>query len=247
MSGVSFDGNDLRIASSGQGTDDEEGSIVRFDDEVLSFSHFFHVNQMTTDDGLPGKHRGFSRSIPLTSEDYNGLNSSFTGIEILFHSVHSSFQNTSPAAPFHSIKTLKKMSRFTSVAVIFAIMVMLVAVGLTHAQSATQKVLNKAIYDMLSDKDTSYGFTKIHQVYFGDSTLHAPVAQCQTFVAWPNTTEIAREVNGTIGDIINRGFIIFGANSVSNIPKRYNYTAVGSNYGTVIGFEAGRCYLYCVL
>ena len=126
----------------------------------------------------------------------------------------------------------------TLVTTFFAVLVFAVVID---AQSATQKVLNKAIYDMLSDKTTSYGFASIHKTYFGDSTLHAPVAQCQTFVSWPNTTEIAREVNGTIGDIIKKGFIVFGTNSVTNIPKRYNYTAVGSNYGMVIGFEAGKC------
>ncbi|KAG2389125.1 hypothetical protein C9374_014525 [Naegleria lovaniensis] len=107
---------------------------------------------------------------------------------------------------------------------------------LLQAQSVSVRVLNKAIYDMLNDKTTSRGFTSIHQSYFGDSVMHAPVDKCTTFTTWPAASEAGSDP--TFANILSRKYIVFGTNSVNNNPKRYNYVGVGSNYGSCTGFEA---------
>lgn len=108
---------------------------------------------------------------------------------------------------------------------------------LVQAQSVSVRVLNKAIYDMLNDKTTSRGFTSIHQAYFGDSVMHAPVDKCTTFTSWPSASEVGSDP--TFAQILTRKYIVFGTNSVNNSPKRYNYVGVGPNYGSCTGFEAG--------
>ncbi|KAF0972412.1 hypothetical protein FDP41_009315 [Naegleria fowleri] len=107
---------------------------------------------------------------------------------------------------------------------------------LVQAQSVSVRVLNKAIYDMLNDKTTSRGFTSIHQAYFGDSVMHAPVDKCTTFTSWPSASEVGSDP--TFAQILTRKYIVFGTNSVNNSPKRYNYVGVGPNYGSCTGFEA---------
>ena len=112
------------------------------------------------------------------------------------------------------------------------------AVSFVSAQTVSLKILNKAIYDFLADNTTSNGFTSIHQSYFGDNILHAPTSQCTSFTSWPTLSEANSD--STFASIIKRKYIVFGANSVSNIPKRFNYVGVGSNYGKCTGFEAGK-------
>ncbi|KAL9646035.1 hypothetical protein ABK040_015801 [Willaertia magna] len=128
----------------------------------------------------------------------------------------------------------------TTTTILFMVTVIAcLAIHIVHGQqNPTVQTFNKAIYDLLQDLDSEYGFRNIHWKYFGDHTLHAPRSTCSQ-ATWPNTLG----TNTTISGIVNRKYIVFGANSVTNIPKRFNCTGTfKSIYGTVnsgcTGFEA---------
>jgi len=111
----------------------------------------------------------------------------------------------------------------------------------TSKYSLTQRVMGKAIRDMILDTTTSKGFKKIYESWFGNGQdLPTPDPICP-FIDWPAKQELMRD--DTWANILSKKFLLFAANNVKdNYPKRYGYVSVQNttlpNYGTCEGFEA---------
>lgn len=121
---------------------------------------------------------------------------------------------------------------------VFIVIIVVAHLATTHCQtSATVRLMNRAITLMLSDKTSSIGFDKIEEHWFGATSDLFPDVVCNE-LEWPDVRELRQYE--TWNRIVERNAILYGTNSVTNIPKRFNYTSVSSSpeYGKVVGFEA---------
>lgn|ERR1719487_129639 len=105
------------------------------------------------------------------------------------------------------------------------------------AQSSTLAVFDAAISDFITNEAASDSLKSVCNKWFGSTFYPKPSGTCGT-TQYPATNKLSPLMQ----QIINEKKIIFGANSVSNTPKRYQYQQVGTrngfSYGTVIGYEA---------
>jgi ABC-type amino acid transport substrate-binding protein len=117
------------------------------------------------------------------------------------------------------------------------LIVSIISVTCCATKSVTLRVINKAISDMLQDETTQYGWTPMFIKTFGDVPSMFPDVIC-TELDWPAKQELTQDALWK--KVFDTNIMMYGANSVSNIPKRFNYTSISHNpeYGTVIGWEA---------
>ena len=120
---------------------------------------------------------------------------------------------------------------------VLAVFIVLALAASVLAQSATILVMNNAIIEFLSDSTSPDGFTKIAEKYFGTTFSPKPSKICSA-AGWPTRDNLSPLMK----QIINDKMIIYGANSVTNVPKRFNYTEAGQRngvaYGKLTGYEA---------
>ncbi len=119
--------------------------------------------------------------------------------------------------------------RLAVLSVLFAVVV---------SQSVTSQVFDAAISYMLNNENDANSLKTIAARYFEPNFYPKP-----TFPCGSPTFPAANKLSPLVQQIISQKMIIFGANSITNIPKRYNASAIvgsrgGLNYYKVIGYEA---------
>lgn len=105
------------------------------------------------------------------------------------------------------------------------------------AQSTTVQVFDAAISDMITNEDAPDSLKNICAKWFGTTFYPAPSSPCG-IKTYPSSSNLSP----LIQQILNDKRIIFGANSITNEPKRFNATVAGTRNGytyyKLIGYEA---------